>query len=140
MKKVLFSMPLLALAMLFTFCNKTNVQEEASFANPNTQAPDRAGVCYLQIWGHNYDVRLCGTGMNTNACSLCGTAASQGTFVYSPTLVSTNVMAPTTFSVTSTAPVGEFITLTTASNQIGPVFLPAGGCLTFKIDDTCTLF
>ena len=141
MKKVLFAVPVLALALLFTFCNKTNVHEEISSAAPNTAVSERGpGTCDVQIFADNvHNIILCGTQTNNQTCTPCGslTPSAKGVEVVVGNGGTITLPVPLTFSVTTNAPFGIWVRFVTNSDDTGFVFIPATGCQTFTLNDNC---
>ncbi|MBC7776381.1 MAG: hypothetical protein H7246_13180 [Phycisphaerae bacterium] len=136
MKKLLFALPMLALAIFFTYCDRPNLQEELNSVNQNVIANDRA--CLVQIDKASPTlVTLCGTGAAATSCNLCGTKGSGPDAI--PAGVSpwfTTVNGPMQFSASSVT--GNTITVTTSANS--KVFvIPAGGCVVITIDASCVV-
>ncbi len=143
MKKVLFAVPTLALALLFTFCNKTNVQEDALSVNPTAEVTERGGglgTCDVQVFADNvHNIILCGTQTNAQTCIPCGatTPSAKGVEVVVGNGGTITLPAPLTFSVTTNAPFGIWVRFVTANDDTGFVFIPATGCQTFTLNDSC---
>ena len=139
MKKVLFAVPVLAMALLFTFCNKSDVQEETPPVNTNVGAVER-GICDMQVFATNvHNIILCGTQTNSQACIPCGslTPSAKGVEVLVGDGSTITLTTPLTFSVTTNAPFGIWVRFVTSADDTGFVFIPATGCVPFTIDDNC---
>lgn len=142
MKKVLFAVPALAMALLFTFCNKTSVQEEINPANSEIGVSER-GNCTIEIYADNLNqLRICGiTANNMIACNQCPSgAASNGVEVVFG-FASYNVVSPMTFSITNAGATPTFVRVATpGSVGTGWIQLAAnGGCEDFDVDDNCKI-
>lgn len=142
MKKVLFPVPALALAFLFTFCNKSNVQEDALSVNPAVGAAER-GNCTLEIYADNLNqLRICGiTANNMTACNQCPSgAASNGVEVVFG-FATYNVVSPMTFSITNAGATDTYVRVATPGS-VGTGWIkldPNGGCEDFNVADDCTI-
>ncbi len=69
MKKLIFAIPLLALALTFTYCSKENTTETIEQNSQNAVA-DRGGDCTIKITA-DIPVLVCGLANNNIACQHC---------------------------------------------------------------------
>ncbi|MFN0216390.1 MAG: hypothetical protein ACKVT2_19195 [Saprospiraceae bacterium] len=138
MKKLLFALPILAIAFIFSFCDRANLHEELSNINPNEGASDRM-TCNVQFDKASPTViTLCGTNTNANNCISCTGGKSQG-LESIPAGVSPFFLTLTTpIEFYATSATGNTLTVTTAAGQV-VVSLPAGVCKTIKIDASCNV-
>jgi len=138
MKKLLFALPVLAIA--FAFCSKSEVKEELGSVNPSAQVTDRGG-CLVRIdIASASDLVFCGTMTNQVKCLACVASPNppqlQGSFTTSGVSpIFLNIPPGTLFYVSSAT--GNTITVTTASGVIGPITIAANHCQGILIDDTC---
>lgn len=135
MKKLLFALPILALSLVFTFCDRPSLQDELSVATP--AASDRATLCNVQFdRASPTAVTICGTNLNAQNCSSCTGDKAQGVTVLPAgvTPVNLNLMAPIELSLTSAT--GNTVTITTSAGAV-IVTIPGGGCKKVRIDDSC---
>lgn len=140
MKKLLFSLPLLALATLFTYCHKTELPTPVSgntLDNPATDRTDCKGTCTLNFTADNLNtLNVCGVATNSNPCSTCNSAIGAG----SQNIVGVGnfvVNACRPFSIRNTNPSSTWI-----SFDGGNTFteIPGnGGCVTFTTDANCNV-
>ncbi len=135
MKKLLFALPVLAIAMLFAYCDRPSIQEELSSVNPNAST-DRA-TCLVQIdRASPTAITLCGTNTNATNCASCTGGKAQGT-VNIPAGVNPffiTLTTPIEFSISTAT--GNSVVLTTAAGQI-VVDLTSVFCKTVRIDANC---
>lgn len=138
MKKIIFALPVLALSLLFTFCNKTDVQETTASPDSGTGVISRA-PCTFRVYSDNvHDITFCGTLTNKTNCVGCGVVSANGveTAVGNGMTVTVN---SNIFYVTTSSPGGSWINLVEVNgvDQTGFVYIPAGGCLTVTMDNNC---
>lgn len=139
MKKVLFSLPVLAFSLFLAFCSKSNVQEEIGAVN-NTQAATSRGTCDIQIVADNLNtLRVCGIPVtNKNACNDCGLNAVGVEFMNGAANY-VGVTTPVTFSVTNVSATTTYVRVTSATTGVGFIALAPGACQTYTVDNFCTV-
>lgn len=134
MKKLIFTLPFLALAIFLAYCTKSDVKEGLDAAD--TKAAER-GLCKVRVYPSSFDpLTYCGTQSNAQTCSNACISTVSGVEV----IVGDGKMSlttPTKFSLSSVY--GEVVYVETATNLYGPVTIPAGGCQYFVVDDDCTV-
>ena len=133
MKKLIFLNCMLAVALIFSFCSKSDTQESLNAENPEAVVTER-GTCLLtNIPSNTATLTLCGTNTNATFCSSCLPALSQGLVVYPGGNINLTLTTPITFSISSN--------INTAVNLPGlpPVAIGGGGCRVFHMDDNCNL-
>ena len=141
MKKLLFALPVLALSLVFMFCNKSNVQEETGAVKTDVGAADRGPVtCDISVVADNIQpLVFCGIDpTSSQACNSCTstTPNKRGVQTINGAGVVT-VTANYTFAVINNNNVGIWFNLSTGSSQTGYVYIPAGGCIEYTVDDNC---
>ncbi len=141
MKKLVIANCILAIAVIFSFCAKPNLNEELASVGVNPSASDRGGPCVVtNVPPVNVaDLTFCGTNTNTTACATCppGTPAVGVEFFAAGTPVSFPVNGPVTFSVRGS--IQTSVNLATPVNQTGWIFIQAGGCQKFYVDANCNI-
>ncbi|GEM_PF-1334061 len=144
MKKLIFVNCVLVLAVIFTYCSKPDLTQEQSSLSPEIKAENR-GTCTLTNLGSTtHKVRICGTNLNSNPCISCVpfTLPSPLTGVFqSPVNGDFSIMLTTPIIISISATTGAQTLFLDGGNgnPIGPINLPAGGCLSFSIDDNCNI-
>ena len=141
MKKLLFALPVLALSLVFTYCNKSGVQEDAAVVKTDVGAADRGPVtCNISVTADNVQsLVFCGIDpTSSQACKLCTstTPNARGVQTINGAGVVT-VTANVTFAVINNNNVGIWFNLSTGSSQTGYTYIPAQSCLQFTVDDSC---
>lgn len=142
MKKFFFALPLLSIAILFAFCHKTTLQEEATPQKNDLMASGR-GVCDVKISADNIAAtfEICGNippAQTTVTCTACGTVAGNTGTTFQGGILLDDLTTPASFSIRNTSGVDAWVRVGSA-NIVGPVFIPAGGCATFHVDDNCVV-
>lgn len=138
MKKILFALPMLALAALFTYCNKSDLPATLSNGAANQQVTDRAcgDPCTLKLTADNLNtLNICGVTSNNIPCASCGTITGSG-FVNFTGAGSIQVRACATFYISNPNASNTFV-----SFDGGATFtmIPAGGCVAFTTDGNCNV-
>ena len=132
MKKLIITNCILAIAVIFTYCAKPDLNEELSSVNSGEVASNRT-VCVITVNPANTaTLTFCGTNTNANQCSSCTGDKKTGTdSLFGPGSITVN--APTELSISSN--------INTSVNLNGnpPVAIPAGGCRKFKVDANCVI-
>lgn len=140
MKKVLFALPLLAMAILFAYCHKSENAPTGALNNtPNMPAVDRScgdkcTISYLLTSTNTLEV--CGVVGNTTQCALCTSVFGAGYTTIDATGTSFDVIACRTFSITNNNP-----TATSVSFDGGATYtvIPANGCVLFAVKADCSV-
>jgi len=133
MKKILFAIPAIAMAVLFTFCRKADVTSGLSTSGSALKSADR-GACTVYIYPLTYAMlSYCGTETNATDCSTC-LGDSKGVEVITGD-ASFDLSNPTSFSISSAF--ATSVILATDNNQIGPIAIGANGCEVFTVDANC---
>lgn len=137
MKKIFFALPVLALSLLFTFCNKTDVQETTASPDSGTGVISRA-PCTFEVYSDNiHGITFCGTLTNKNTCAGCNSLSESGVEAAVGNGMTVTVNS-NVFYVRTASPGGSWINLVVPGvDQTGFVYIPAGGCLTVTMDDNC---
>lgn len=130
MKKILFALPVLTLAFLFTYCAKDPVSVESA---PTTTVEDQSGAsdrspCTVNIAASGL-VRVCGLATTGTPCQDCLLNASIGetgiNFSYN-----VNSPNPVPFSITNLTPnVITVVVSTVSTNAV--ITIKPGGCKRF---------
>ena len=143
MKKLIFVNCILAIAVIFSFCAKSDPKEELNTLNPEVTAIDRACnyPCTVSNIGtlNNVTLTFCGTNTNSTNCISCTGALAQGVVSTSDPLYAIDMCAPTTFSVIASGQTSVNLTAG-GGNSTGPVTILAGGCKRFMIDTNCIIY
>lgn len=139
MKKLLFVIPAVVLAFCLAFCGKTEFAQEVNQLNHSVPAENRT-QCNVQIFPFvATPLTYCGTGTNSDTCDDACVGKREGveqiTGDAAFTLETTDTF--TTFSIASAT--GNTVIVQTATNQIGPIFIPAGTCQTITVDFNCVV-
>lgn len=141
MKKLIITNCILAIAVIFTYCAKPNVNEEISTVNTDQVAVDRGGPCTItNIPPFNTaTLTFCGTNTNATACVTCPPSTpAVGVLVVPPgSPVIFTLTGPATFSVTTN--ITTSLNLTTGGSQTGWVTIPANGCQRYTVDANCVI-
>ncbi|MBC7776386.1 MAG: hypothetical protein H7246_13205 [Phycisphaerae bacterium] len=142
MKKLIFVNCILAIAVIFSFCAKTDPMEEPNTMNQEVTAIERSCTypCTVSNIGtlNNVTLTFCGTCANSTNCISCTSTLAQGVSSTSDPMFTIDMCAPTTFSVTASGQTS--VNLTAGSNSTGAVFIPTGGCKRFTIDTNCNIY
>jgi hypothetical protein len=138
MKKALLFLPFLALATLFTYCNKSDVSSALRGGAVDQAVADRAcgDPCTLKLTADNLNtLNICGVTSNNNPCATCGTVVGTG-FVNFTGVGAIQVRACATFYITN-----PNLSDTYVSFDGGLTFdlIPAGGCVAFTTDGDCNV-
>ncbi|MDX1910028.1 MAG: hypothetical protein SFV22_01015 [Saprospiraceae bacterium] len=138
MKKLIFLNCVLALALIFSYCSKSEVAPELNLP-ASDQTADNRGVCTLTHTGlsNTATITLCGTNTNANNCVDCLGNAVQGVEVTTVAGLNLTLNTPITFSVRTNQL--TVVNLTAGTNSTGAIQIPAGGCRRFRIDDNCNI-
>jgi len=138
MKKLLFALPVLAIAFLFAYCDRPSIQEELSSINSGSIATDRM-PCAVQIDKASPTlVTLCGTGPTAASCNLCGTKGQGPDMIAAGVSTWNGILnGPMQFSASSAT--GNTIVVTTAANAKVFVLPPGGVCVLITIDANCVV-
>lgn len=137
MKKFLFALPMLAIAFAFTYCDRSNLQEELSGINPNAGANDRA-TCNVQFdKASPTEVTICGTNLNTTNCSSCTGDKNQGVTPFAAGSSQMFLTLTTPIELSLTSATGNTVTITTTAGQV-VANIPGGGCVKVRIDASCS--
>lgn len=140
MKKLLFSLPVLALTLFLAFCNKPNVQEEVNSLNGGGLTASDRGICKVEIFADNLNqLRICGLpATNLTPCNDCGVKSIGASLINGYANFPT-VTTPVTFSVTN---LGATVTYVRVQSATGTAFVPInpGNCQTYTVDDFCNAF
>lgn len=142
MKKLIITNCILAIAVIFSFCAKPNLQEDLSQVNITDITSSRSFCTLINntVPVNAATITLCGTNTNELTCSNCippnkevtGVVQSQGG------QLSLELEGPICFQVTSDLPTWvNFSTL--GGNALPPVFIAAGACELFCIDEKCVI-
>lgn len=138
MKKILFALPMLALAALFTYCNKSDVP--ATLGNGATEhaVTDRAcgDPCTLKLTADNLNtLDICGVTSNNIPCAGCGTLVGAG-FVNFTGAGTIQVRACATFYISNPNGSNTYVSFNGGSTF---TLIPAGGCVAFTTDGNCNV-
>jgi len=142
MKKAIFLLPVLAFVSFLTFCTKTNVQEEATVAPENVAAADRNDCCFNVYSDNIHDITFCGTNLNSNNCLSCTGGIAKGVNVMVGDGSQICIPWNTRFYIRTASPGGSWILLaatSTGNPNPGWVYIPAGGCQGYYVNDACDL-
>lgn len=138
MKKILFALPLAALGLILTFCNKPNLQDTGLSSSPAIPASDRADGCQLEIYADNSNtLQVCGLAINFQTCKGCpGSTVYNGLdFVNDYAIFS--VPSSITFAITNLGSTSTDIRLFTPVDMSPVVTLGPGECEVFTLDADC---
>lgn len=144
MKKVLFALPVVLAALLFSYCSKESARPEMAAAPVNTGVSDRDGghPCQVTISANGY-VEICGLANNTNTCTDClsntlvGTDSGVGPFNYSVT----PPYLGTLFCIRNPSKTNDVqVIITTSAFPPTPWTIPSGECYEFSVASTCFLW
>ncbi len=140
MKKILFAVPLLFSALLFTYCNKSGIQEETTDSVTEVPSTARAS-CNVAVYSDNVQaITLCGTQTNFQTCTLCGTGKTvSGVEVVVGNGQIVTLQSPLSFSISTASAGGSWINLVTSAGQTGFVYIPPGGCHLYTLNDDCSI-
>jgi len=143
LKALLFSLPLLAFAVTFTFCTKESsaVLEEKS-SHEQVGVGDR-GSCFVTVTVTYGEVTVCGTNLDLNQCGVgqcfnnplfgTQTLAAGNSAIY-------NVTTPGSLIITDTGgPELSQVTVSTGSSSITTGVGVGAGDKEFCVSDKCTL-
>lgn len=138
MKKLIFANCILAIAVIFSFCAKPDLKQELSTVAPNTKASSR-DECKVKIFPNALTpLTYCGTDTNLQDCGFSPCAVTlPGVEVVTGDADLFFGKTPVTFSISSDF--GNSVILETSANQIGPINIPAGECVSFTVDFDCTI-
>ena len=143
MKKFFFAVPLLSIAILFAFCHKTTLQEEATPQKNDLKVSGR-GLCDVRIGADNIAAvfEICGNvppAQTTQNCIACGTVAATNGTTFQGGILLNDVVTPAGFSISNISSVDAWVTVR-SDNIFGPIFIPAGGCASFYVSDNCIVY
>lgn len=139
MKKVLFALPFLSLAVFLTYCAKESVKPTTDETTTETAATDRGGPCSVTITASGA-VRVCGLSNNGVTCTDCNGASLSGSDTGTTFNYTVNPSFPSTpFSVTNTTGAKVQIRVSTGGGACGIWNLNPGQCLQFGLPTTCQL-
>lgn len=141
MKKLLFSLPVLALTLFLAFCNKPNVQEEVNSLNGGNLTVADRGTCNIEIFADNLnELRVCGLKKsNKNACTDCG-LNSFGVELINGYESFAGMTTPVTFSVTNLGMTTTYIRVQSGFSGTAFVAVTPGNCQTYTVDNFCNVF
>ena len=141
MKKLIFVNCILAIAVIFSFCTKPELNEQLNATSTSLDASDRGGPCTVtNIPPFNTaDLTFCGTNTNAIVCAGCppGTPQVGELFFPAGTPVNFQVNGPITFSVRGS--IQTSVNLTAGNGQTGWIFIPANNCQKFHVDANCNI-
>ena len=135
MRKALFALPVLLMALVFAFCTKSSVKEELS-ATPETAVSGRAN-CTVEVFADNLQtLEICGTNSNQDKCTNCAGNSTAGVeYVIGHGFVT--ITSPGDFYITNLGANGVWVRLSTGVSSTGWTFIAASGCQTYSLDGTC---
>ena len=146
MKKVLFALPILALALFLSFCAKEQSRPgNAALAPTETGASERGSggeseACDVTITATG-TVEVCGLSTNGQACTDCYNVNRPGREVgtnFSYSIVPTYPDVP--FSIRNTGNATVQVTVSTPAFGCAVWVLAPGACEQFGLATTCLLF
>ncbi len=140
MKKLIFINCILALAVVFTYCSKSDVQEQLGSVATTDVASSR-GTCTLINNPSNAAATLtvCGTNLNLQKCQMCppGNVKGQGVAVFPGGQINLTLTTPIEISISTD--VATALNLNAGNGSVGPFPLGIGGCKRFRINDDCSI-
>ncbi len=139
MKKLILANCILAVAVIFSFCAKPELNEELGSVNA-TDAVTERGTCTLTNLPpfNTATLTFCGTNTNTTGCLSCKNTLSQGVEIVPATSVNLTLQTPITFSVRADKQTAVNFS-TGVGFPTGPVEIAAGECRVFAIDNNCNI-
>lgn len=127
---------MLAGAAFFAFCSKSDVTSDLKAADKVATSTNR-GACLVNVYPLTYaTLTYCGTETNTTDCSTC-VGDSKGVEVITGDAVLEFASLPTSFSISSAT--STSVIVATENNQIGPIAIPANGCIVIDVDGNCVV-
>lgn len=140
MKKLIFVNCLLAIAVVFTYCAKPELNEELSSVNTDEVVSNRV-PCTLSSIGPVFNVStitVCGTNTNFISCKSCLVPKGLGTESFiGPFNLALN--APIQFTITSSLATSLNLSTNGVAGPATNYVFGAGQCRRFNLDANCVL-
>ena len=138
MKKIFFTLPILAFAILLTYCAKNEASLVGDGKSTNEKAADR-GLCNIEI-SASFAVQICGLATAVGACTACNNQTLYGSEIADS--FNSEVFVPDAgkrFSVRNLSGIYA-VDLKIIVGGVCQIWsIPTNGCIDFEVSESCVL-
>lgn len=139
MKKLIIANCILAVALIFSFCTKPEMEDTLTGINTDQVASNRAVCTITNIPPVNTaNLTFCGVSQAGAPCLDCNNNAAVGSITFNAGVpVNFNVTTPITFSLRANKRTS--VNLSAGNGNTGWIVIPQGGCQRYTVDDNCNI-